>query len=251
MDRYSGVFRESRQRNLAGPVVAAMDMVGPAIPRDLSVAGDPGGGSRRVMAGDQWPIIYRFGTGRIGAGSVRLGIQLGQRRSFRPWRCHGHLVSGALSGLWQQPVGDDVGASHCLGTIPLFTMGPKKDQGPVYSFYPLFNGRISDAKRHLVDLGVTPRSCPNKAGFPRGKTVGTRYPQEKYLRGSFTIEAALLVPLIFGILFLLLQTVVTLHDRVSGEAYRYEEICCNEKQDSWRFVQIAGAILEEWEEGKS
>lgn len=70
----------------------------------------------------------------------------------------------------------------------------------------------------------------------------------KGLRGSFTIEAAFLVPMILGILFLLLQMVVLLHDTVREEAHQYEEEYDHEEQDSWRFVQIAGAILEEWEE---
>ena len=73
----------------------------------------------------------------------------------------------------------------------------------------------------------------------------------KYLRGSFTIEAALLVPLIMGILCLLLQTVISLHNTVSGEAFRFQEQCKTEEQEPWRFVQITGAILEEWEEQKS
>ena len=75
--------------------------------------------------------------------------------------------------------------------------------------------------------------------------------RRRYLRGSFTIEAALLVPLILGILGLLLQTVVSLHNVVSEEAHQYRQQCENEEQVSWRFVQIAGAILEEWEEWKS
>ncbi len=83
------------------------------------------------------------------------------------------------------------------------------------------------------------------------RSLNERYGRKKYLQGSFTIEAALLVPLILGILFLLLQTVVSLHDMVCEEARKFEETYCNEEQDSWRFVQIAGAVLEEWEEWKS
>ena len=70
----------------------------------------------------------------------------------------------------------------------------------------------------------------------------------KGLSGSFTIEAAFLVPMILGILFLLLQMVVLLHNTVREEAYQYEAVYESEEQDSWRFVQIAGAMLEEWEE---
>lgn len=59
-----------------------------------------------------------------------------------------------------------------------------------------------------------------------------------------------MVPLILGILFLLLQMVVSLHDKVCEEAHQYEEACVQEEQGSWRFLQIAGAIMEEWEEWK-
>ena len=75
--------------------------------------------------------------------------------------------------------------------------------------------------------------------------------RRRYLRGSFTIEAALLVPMILGILCLLLQTVVSLHNTVIEELHQYQTQCENEEQVSWHFVQMAGAVLEEWEEWKS
>ncbi len=241
MERHPGVFTKPRQRNLAGRMADDMDLVGPAVPRDLSMARDLGGGSRAAVAGDRWSIIYRYGAGRTGIGRGRPGVQLGHRRPLWPWRCHGHLVSGALHGLWQQPVGADVGTSYRFDGIVVSSVDPKKIQRSVDSLYSLSDGRISDPKKYWVDGRVKSRSYPKQKGYHWGK----------YLRGSFTIEAALLVPLILGILFLLLQTVVTLHDRVREEAYQYEEWCCNEQQDSWRFVQIAGAVLEEWEEWKS
>jgi len=138
----------------------------------------------------------------------------------------------------------------------------------------------------------------------------------KYLWGRFTIEAALLVPLILAVLFLLLQTILFLHDNVLLQTWLYQEtwklrwneeqeapvfageeapvtavLRCQEEKtthtwnrirketvcqvcllpdfvkilltgtpqqlikqseeketDPWKFIRIAGAILEEWEE---
>ena len=142
--------------------------------------------------------------------------------------------------------------------------------------------------------------------------------KRKYVYGRFTIEAALLVPLILAVLFLLLQTTLFLHDNVVVQTWLYQEtwkLRWNEEQettvfdreevpvtavlrcqeettthrrnqirrevecqvrllpdfvkvlltgslqpltrqaeekenDPWRFIRIAGAILEEWEEWK-
>jgi len=251
MDRYSGDFKKSRHRSLAGGLVGPVDLVGSALPRDLSMAGNPGAGSRAVMARDRWSSIYRFGTGGTDIGRCRYGLQLGNRRPFRPWRCHGHLVSGALSGLWQQPVSADVGTFSGFDRIALSAVGPKEKQKVYHSFYTLPDGGVFDPKGNRVDRRIKKRFChEGKRGQGRG-WIRDKYMRNRYMQGSFTIEAALLVPMILGILFLLLQTVVTLHDRVSEDAYRYEKLCCNEEQDSWHFVQIAGAILEEWEEWRS
>ncbi len=135
---------------------------------------------------------------------------------------------------------------------------------------------------------------------------------------SFTIEAAVIVPLVLAVVFLLLQTLLFLHDTVQAEAWLYHETwkqrwneeggtevfvpseapamavlryeeeqesrrshmmrrevsfhvellpefvtvlftgqpvrtekrSTENKTDPWQFVRIAGAVLEEWEEGK-
>ena len=45
----------------------------------------------------------------------------------------------------------------------------------------------------------------------------------KKVSASATIEASLLVPLVLAILFLLLQTILYLHDRVVAEAWLYQQ----------------------------
>ena len=232
---------KSCKRSMAGRMAHCVELVGPAASSDLSVASHSGGGDGIVMARDRWQFVYRYGVGRSGTGSSGLGIQCGYRRSLWPWRCHGHLVSGALSGIWQKSVHTDVGTFGGIGGLALSALGQKKIQRSVDPLRSLSDAGISDPKGYSVDHRVIASSAGKKKTHPRGKV----------LRGSFTIEAALLIPLIFGIIFLLLQMVVTLHDRVSEEAYRYEEQCKEQEQDSWRFVQIAGAVLEEWEEWKS
>lgn len=60
------------------------------------------------------------------------------------------------------------------------------------------------------------------------------------LSGSFTIEAALVVPLVLAVVFLLLQVIVYLHDTVSAETWLYQESWkqrWNEEQESQFFAE--------------
>ena len=50
-----------------------------------------------------------------------------------------------------------------------------------------------------------------------------RKDNKKKVSGSATIEASLLVPLVLAILFLLLQTILYLHDHVVAEAWLYRQ----------------------------
>ena len=224
MDRSSIVFATKYQRDLAESMADGMGCMGSEISCDPSLAGSAGDGSRAAVAGDRWRTVYRFGVGRSGIGRCRLVDQLGHKRPFWPGRCHGDLVSGALSGLWYLSVGADVGIACGFLSFSVSAAGSKEIKRSCHSLYPLPGSRVSDTYDVFVDSGL------------------------KGLSGSFTIEAVFLVPMILGILFLLLQMVVLLHNTVREEAYQYEAVYESEEQDSWRFVQIAGAILEEWEE---
>ena len=234
MDRVRRDNTKRRKRNMVDSVAGSVDSVGSAISKNLPLARNVGVDDGSYMAGDRWSSIYRYGIGRSGVGADRMGVQPGYRRSFWPGRCHGHLVSGALSGLWYRAVRFDVGTVDCISRVAVPVVVSEKDKGSDHTVYPLPGSRDVDSDGSGMDRRVRRRTG-------RGR----------YLRGSFTIEAALLVPLILGILYLLLQTVVSLHNTVSGEARRYQEQYEIEAQESWRFVQIAGAILEEWEEWKS
>lgn len=68
----------------------------------------------------------------------------------------------------------------------------------------------------------------------------------RYLRASFTIEAALLVPMILAVLFLLLQMVLYFHDTVTAEAWLYQEtwkLRWNEEQAETVFEQEAAPAM--------
>ena len=61
----------------------------------------------------------------------------------------------------------------------------------------------------------------------------------RYWQASFTIEAAILVPLILAVLFLLLQVILFLHDTVVSEAWLYQEtwkLRWNEEQEEMAFA---------------
>lgn len=234
MERSCNDLTKPRKGSLVGSMAGSVDHVGSAISKNLWVAGDPGAGSGSDVAGDRWQAIYLYGIGRSGLGAGRLGLQSDYKRSLWSGRCHGHLVSGALSGLWYQSVHPDVGVIDGLGGIFVSSVVSEKVKRPVHSLYPLSDGGDVDPAGAGVDGRVRRQNS-----------------RCRYLRGSFTIEAALLIPLILGVLFLLLQTVVSLHDTVSGEARQYQQHCENEEQEPWRFLQMAGAVLEEWEEWKS
>lgn len=234
MDRNRRDSTKRRKRNLAGSVDVDMDFMGSAIPKSMSMARNTGIDGRPGVAGDRWSSVYRYGIGRYRAGVDRLGIQCDQRRPFWQRRCHGDLVSGALSGLWYGVIYLDVGATYRFCGVSVPIMETEKVKKSVHPLYPL-----SD------DGNVDPDGV--KISRRRRKKDG----RSRYLRGSFTIEAALLVPLILGVLCLLLQTVIALHDTVRQEAVSNQQQCEMEERSPWRFVKIAGAIVEEWEEWKS
>lgn len=69
------------------------------------------------------------------------------------------------------------------------------------------------------------RSHPVRRDGPDGRQAGlvrSGLPGRRAYRASLTIEAAILVPLILAVIFLLLQVVLYLHDMVRSSAWLHE-----------------------------
>lgn len=67
------------------------------------------------------------------------------------------------------------------------------------------------------------------------------------LSGSFTIEAALLVPLVLAVIFLILQSVIYLHDTVWAEAWMYQNVWklrLSQETGTDLYGETAGALWE-------
>lgn len=80
-----------------------------------------------------------------------------------------------------------------------------------------------------------------------GKKMREKKTREKSaLSGSYTIEAALIVPLLLAVILLFLQVVLYLHDTVAAEAWLYEEtwkLRWNQEQDSNVFAAETAPTL--------
>lgn len=59
--------------------------------------------------------------------------------------------------------------------------------------------------------------------YAGGRPLHSGYRSGRYVKGSFTLEAALLVPMILAVLFLLIQTILYLHDTVWAEVWLFQK----------------------------
>lgn len=228
-----GHLERNDKRIVAGRMDAGLERLGSTPSCDLSVAGDPCAGSRTDMARNRGGIVYRCGVQRAGTGRGRPGLQPDDRRPIWMWRCHGDLVSGAISGFFQKSVRSDVGIIGGICRVVVPDSGQKEIHAAVDPVYSLPDRRVCDPAGNWACGGVR-RMQSQPCGFRRHRPRSKK-DRRRYLQASFTIEAALLIPLVLAVLFLLMQIVLYLHDTVSAEAWLYQEtwkIRWNEEQDS-------------------
>ena len=282
---------------MAAGMAVGVGSVGSAVSGDPFLAGDPGDFCGSSVAGLQRTVVDSRHSGWTGGRWDHLEHQSADAGTIGAGGCHGDPMYGVVSGNCEMYGSIAVGIDGSGPGFPVFA-GMEKDVTP-----------SGDSVYSVSDDGIS-------GGFDYD--IGRWKMKRKYVYGRFTIEAALLVPLILAVLFLLLQTVLFLHDNVVVQTWLYQEtwkLRWNEEQettvfdreevpvtavlrcqeettthrrnqirrevecqvrllpnfvkvlltgslqpltrqaeeketDPWRFIRIAGAILEEWEEWK-
>lgn len=100
-------------------------------------------------------------------------------------------------------------------------MERKKERGLVRERKKETEKRKTAVRRVLIPSGIIQKRKQDGAGgqrpFPKSRLA------RKSFTASFTIEAAILIPLILAVVFLLLQMTLYLHDSVYASAWLHEQ----------------------------